>query len=53
MSPSMVGNVILPSSVFQGEMLKYRLPWLVGIPGEKAQAVCCMIFGGVLDGEVS
>ena len=32
-----------------GRMSKYWLPWLVGMPGETAQAVCCMIFGGVLE----
>lgn len=32
-----------------GRMSKYWLPWLVGMPGETAQAVACMIFGGVLE----
>lgn len=32
-----------------GRMAKYWLPWLVGMPGETAQAICCMIFGGVLE----
>ncbi|KAK2570401.1 2-amino-3-carboxymuconate-6-semialdehyde decarboxylase [Acropora cervicornis] len=32
-----------------GRMSKYWLPWLVGMPGETAQAICCMIFGGVLE----
>ncbi|PFX33854.1 2-amino-3-carboxymuconate-6-semialdehyde decarboxylase [Stylophora pistillata] len=33
----------------KGRMSKYWLPWLVGMPGETAQAICCMIFGGVLE----
>ena len=32
-----------------GRMKKYWLPWLVGMPGETAAAMCCMIFGGVLE----
>ncbi|XP_068716028.1 2-amino-3-carboxymuconate-6-semialdehyde decarboxylase-like [Montipora foliosa] len=28
---------------------KYWLPWLVGMPCETAQAICCMIFGGVFE----
>ncbi|XP_031562651.1 2-amino-3-carboxymuconate-6-semialdehyde decarboxylase-like [Actinia tenebrosa] len=32
-----------------GRMSKYWLPWLVGMPGETALAVCSMIFGGVLE----
>ncbi|CAH3195623.1 unnamed protein product [Porites evermanni] len=32
-----------------GRMSKYWLPWLVGMPAETAQAICCMIFGGVLE----
>ena len=35
--------------MFQGGVSKYWLPWLVGMPGEMAQSVCCMIFGGVLE----
>ena len=32
--------------MFEGGVSKYYwLPWLVGIPGEMAQALCCMIFG--------
>ena len=31
----------------KGEMEKYWLPWLVGMPAETARAVCSMIFGGV------
>jgi len=27
----------------------YWLPWLVGMPAEQARAICCMIFGGVLE----
>jgi aminocarboxymuconate-semialdehyde decarboxylase len=30
-------------------MTKYWLPWLVGMPAETALAICCMIFGGVLE----
>ncbi|EDO34328.1 predicted protein [Nematostella vectensis] len=32
-----------------GRMSKYWLPWLVGMPGETALAMCSMIFGGVLE----
>ncbi|XP_072179512.1 2-amino-3-carboxymuconate-6-semialdehyde decarboxylase-like isoform X2 [Diadema setosum] len=32
-----------------GRMAKYWLPWLVGMPGETATAMCSMIFGGVLE----
>ncbi|PIK62444.1 putative 2-amino-3-carboxymuconate-6-semialdehyde decarboxylase-like isoform X3 [Apostichopus japonicus] len=32
-----------------GRMKKYWLPWLVGMPGETAQAMCCLIFGGILE----
>jgi aminocarboxymuconate-semialdehyde decarboxylase len=30
-------------------MSKYWLPWLVGMPAETALAICCVIFGGVLE----
>ncbi|MBI4716747.1 MAG: amidohydrolase [Planctomycetes bacterium] len=30
-------------------MPKYWLPWLVGMPAETALAICCVIFGGVLE----
>ncbi|MBI3550491.1 MAG: amidohydrolase [Elusimicrobia bacterium] len=30
-------------------MKKYWLPWLIGMPGETALAVCSMIFGGVFE----
>jgi aminocarboxymuconate-semialdehyde decarboxylase len=30
-------------------MPKYWLPWLVGMPAEQCRAICCMIFGGVLE----
>ncbi len=30
-------------------MTKYWLPWLVGMPAETALAICCVIFGGVLE----
>jgi aminocarboxymuconate-semialdehyde decarboxylase len=32
-----------------GRMSKYWLPWLVGMPGETATAISCVIFGGVLE----
>ena len=31
------------------KMLKYWLPWLVGMPAETSLAICSMIFGGVLE----
>jgi len=31
-----------------GRMSKYWAPWLVGMPGETAHAIQCMLFGGVL-----
>ncbi len=31
------------------EMPNYWLPWLVGMPAELSRAICCMIFGGVLE----
>jgi aminocarboxymuconate-semialdehyde decarboxylase len=30
-------------------MKKYWLPWLVGMPAETSQAICSIIFGGVLE----
>jgi aminocarboxymuconate-semialdehyde decarboxylase len=30
-------------------MSKYWLPWLVGMPAETALAICCAIFGGLLE----
>lgn len=30
-------------------MKKYWLSWLVGMPAETALAICCVLFGGVLD----
>jgi len=30
-------------------MKKYWLPWLVGMPAETSQAICSVIFGGVLE----
>jgi aminocarboxymuconate-semialdehyde decarboxylase len=32
-----------------GRMKQYWLPWLVGMPSETTAAICCMIFGGVLE----
>jgi aminocarboxymuconate-semialdehyde decarboxylase len=31
------------------QMEKYWLPWLVGMPGETARAICSLIFGGVFE----
>jgi aminocarboxymuconate-semialdehyde decarboxylase len=31
------------------DMEKYWLPWLVGMPAETCRAICCLIFGGVLE----
>ena len=33
----------------EGDMKKYWLPWLVGMPAETSRAICSMIFGGVFD----
>jgi aminocarboxymuconate-semialdehyde decarboxylase len=33
----------------KGQMEKYWLPWLVGMPAETTRAMCSMIFGGVFD----
>lgn len=33
----------------EGDMMKYWLPWLVGMPAETSRAICSMIFGGVLE----
>jgi aminocarboxymuconate-semialdehyde decarboxylase len=33
----------------QERMQRYWLPWLVGMPAETAQAICSVIFGGVLE----
>lgn len=30
-------------------MTQYWMPWLVGMPTETTLAICCMIFGGVLE----
>ena len=32
-----------------GQMEKYWLPWLVGMPAETSRAICSMIFGGVFE----
>lgn len=32
-----------------GEMNKYWLPWLVGMPAETSRAICSLIFGGVME----
>ena len=33
----------------QGDIQKYWLPWLVGMPAETSRAICSIIFGGVLE----
>lgn len=33
----------------ENEMMKYWLPWLVGMPAETARAICSLIFGGVME----
>lgn len=33
----------------EGQMQKYWLPWLVGMPAETSRAMCSLIFGGVLE----
>ena len=32
----------------ENDMMKYWLPWLVGMPAETSRAICSLIFGGVL-----
>jgi aminocarboxymuconate-semialdehyde decarboxylase len=32
-----------------GDMERYWLPWLVGMPAETSRAICSMIFGGVFE----
>ncbi len=32
-----------------GDMQKYWLPWLVGMPAETSRAICSLIFSGVLE----
>jgi aminocarboxymuconate-semialdehyde decarboxylase len=32
-----------------GDMKKYWLPWLVGMPAETSRAICSMIFGGIFE----
>jgi aminocarboxymuconate-semialdehyde decarboxylase len=31
------------------DMMRYWLPWLVGMPAETCRAICSMIFGGVIE----
>lgn len=31
------------------DMMKYWLPWLVGMPAETTRAICSMIFGGIFE----
>ena len=33
----------------EGDMKKYWLPWLVGMPAETSRAACSLIFGGVME----
>lgn len=33
----------------EGQMQKYWLPWLVGMPAETSRAICSMIFGGIFE----
>lgn len=33
----------------EGEMMKYWLPWLVGMPAETSRAICSLFFGGVME----
>ncbi len=33
----------------QGDMPKYWLPWLVGMPAEQSRAMCSLIFSGTLE----
>ena len=33
----------------KGQIDKYWLPWLVGMPAETSRAICSMIFGGVFE----
>ncbi|HVF47819.1 MAG TPA: amidohydrolase family protein [Pyrinomonadaceae bacterium] len=33
----------------EGEMQKYWLPWLVGMPAEVSRAICSLIFSGMLE----
>ncbi len=33
----------------EGDMEKYWLPWLVGMPAETSRAICSLIFSGVLE----
>ncbi|XP_076813752.1 2-amino-3-carboxymuconate-6-semialdehyde decarboxylase-like [Clavelina lepadiformis] len=35
--------------VIDGRMKKFWAPWLVGMPGETAHAIQCILFGGVLE----
>jgi aminocarboxymuconate-semialdehyde decarboxylase len=33
----------------ESEMMKYWLPWLVGMPAETSRAICSLLFAGVLE----
>ncbi|KAH7724514.1 Protein Y71D11A.3 a [Aphelenchoides avenae] len=34
---------------WDGRLQKYWLPWLVAMPAETAQAICCILMGGILE----
>uniref|UniRef100_A0A7E4W4B2 2-amino-3-carboxymuconate-6-semialdehyde decarboxylase n=1 Tax=Panagrellus redivivus TaxID=6233 RepID=A0A7E4W4B2_PANRE len=34
---------------WDGRLSKYWLPWLVGMPSETAQSICCIVMGGILE----
>uniref|UniRef100_A0A915DVV7 2-amino-3-carboxymuconate-6-semialdehyde decarboxylase n=1 Tax=Ditylenchus dipsaci TaxID=166011 RepID=A0A915DVV7_9BILA len=34
---------------WDGRMNSYWMPWLVGMPSETAQAICCVLMGGILE----
>uniref|UniRef100_A0AC35TSF8 2-amino-3-carboxymuconate-6-semialdehyde decarboxylase n=1 Tax=Rhabditophanes sp. KR3021 TaxID=114890 RepID=A0AC35TSF8_9BILA len=34
---------------WDGRLSKYWMPWLVGMPSETAQAICCILMGGILN----
>lgn len=33
----------------ENEMMKYWLPWLVGMPAETSRAICSLIFSGIME----
>uniref|UniRef100_A0A914YYY0 2-amino-3-carboxymuconate-6-semialdehyde decarboxylase n=1 Tax=Panagrolaimus superbus TaxID=310955 RepID=A0A914YYY0_9BILA len=34
---------------WDGRLTNYWLPWLVGMPSETSQAICCILMGGILE----